>query len=147
MLLEWLPQLTGQLGWLFFLSFAAATLLPLGSEWLLLLLLSQGYDALSLWWVASSGNSLGSAVNFAIGWWLAQRLQQRLQQPSWQRAQRWFQRFGIWTLLLAWLPIVGDPLTFIAGIFKANPWLAMVLIIIGKSVRYAVLVLGYQVAW
>lgn len=144
-IIEWLPQLTASLGWLFVLSFLAATLLPLGSEWLLVTMLTQEYAPLSLWGVATVGNGLGSVINLLLGGWLAQHFLQNFDKPAWQRAQQWFQRFGIWSLLLAWVPVVGDPLTFIAGIFRVKVSFAIVLIFIGKALRYALLIAGYQV--
>ena len=143
--IEWLPQLTNSLGWLFAFSFLAANLLPLGSEWLLVTMLAEGGSAFALWCVATVGNGLGSVVNLLLGGWLAQHFLHNFDKPAWQRAQQWFRRFGIWSLLLAWVPVVGDPLTFIAGIFRVKVSFAIVLIFIGKALRYALLIAGYQV--
>lgn len=129
-------------GALFILSFAAATLLPLGSEWLLILMLTKGFSPITSLIVATAGNTLGSYVNYFLGYWAHDWLEEKRSQPnrSWQRAERWFQKYGVWSLLLAWVPVVGDPLTFIAGILKA-PWLrALLLILVSKLGRYGMIV-------
>lgn len=128
---------------LFVSGFVAATLLPASSELLLLVLLQQGYMPWLLWLAATAGNTLGSCVNWYLGhkllrfsgrrWFPANEMQL-------ERAQRFFQRYGQWSLLLAWLPVVGDPLTLVAGVMKM-PWLRFVLlVVIGKGLRYAVLI-------
>ena len=124
---------------LFLSAFVAATLFPLGSEVLLLALQSKGYLVLWLWLLASIGNTLGSCVN----WWLGGQLL-RFQNKRWfpfsgqaiEQAQQRFQRFGVWTLLLAWLPMVGDPLTLIAGVMRVRFWLFLGLVFLGKGARY-----------
>ena len=142
--LPWLASYGG----LFLVAFLAASLLPLGSEWLLLLLLSQGADAQALWLVASSGNVLGSVLNYGIGAgvfiWLRRNKGPESSADKgrgWVWAQHWSQRYGVWSLLLAWLPVVGDPLTLIAGLLRAPFWLFLLLVSIGKAGRYALLIL------
>ena len=108
---------------LFISAFLAATLVPAYSEILFASLIAGGYDPLALWLWASSGNTLGSAVNWALGRYLL-----HFQDRGWfpfkagnlDRAQTWFQKFGVWSLLFAWLPIGGDALTFIAGVTLAG---------------------------
>ncbi|MGK0484265.1 MAG: membrane protein YqaA with SNARE-associated domain, partial [Planctomycetota bacterium] len=56
------------------------------------------------------------------------------------RAQRWFEARGVWTLTLAWVPVVGDALTFIAGVLRTPLWIFVVLVGLGKAVRYAVVI-------
>ena len=127
---------------LFFTAFLAATLLPAYSEVLFGALVVQGYDPLALWVAASVGNTLGSAVNWALA-----RFFLRYQDRPWfpfgeknlGRAQQWFQRYGVWSLLMAWAPIGGDALTFVAGLMRVRFWLFLLLVAIGKSARYAVL--------
>jgi membrane protein YqaA with SNARE-associated domain len=127
---------------LFTAAFAAATLLPFYSEVALAGLQAAGYDPLALWLWATAGNTLGAAVNWAIGRWLM-HFKERRWFPFKPRqiavAQRWFQRWGVWSLLLAWLPVGGDALTFIAGIMRVRFDLFLVLTAIGKGARYAVL--------
>ena len=129
---------------LFASAFLAATLLPFPSEVTLAGLLVAGRgDVMSLWLVATVGNTLGSLVNWAIGR-LALRFESHprfpLRRNRLVRAQRWFNRFGVWTLLLAWLPIVGDPLALVAGLMRTPFLLSLVLIAIGKGARYAVVI-------
>ena len=127
---------------LFISAFLAATLVPAYSEILFASLIAGGYDPLALWLWASSGNTLGSAVNWALGRYLL-HFQDRGWFPfkagSLQRSQAWFQKFGVWSLLFAWLPIGGDALTFIAGVMRVRFVVFIVLTAIGKSARYAVL--------
>ncbi|WNO61646.1 YqaA family protein [Rheinheimera sp. MMS21-TC3] len=127
---------------LFASGFLAATLFPASSEVLLLTLYHQGYQPVLLWLVASFGNTLGSCVN----WWLGSRLRQfsakrwfPFSAKSLARAERLFQRFGLLSLLFAWLPIVGDPLTLVAGVLRVRFSLFLALVLLGKAARYALL--------
>ncbi|MGQ9426202.1 YqaA family protein [Gilvimarinus sp. F26214L] len=131
---------------LFGIAFLAATILPAYSELLFAGLLSQGYDPLLLWVFATSGNTLGSAVNWVMGRYLLHFQSRRwfpFKEDSLGRSQRWFQKYGVWSLLMAWAPIGGDALTFIAGIMRVNFWLFFLLTGIGKGLRYAFL-LGFM---
>jgi len=134
---------------LFAAAFLSATLLPGLSEASLFALVRDGAGGtLTLWLVASVGNTLGSVVN----WWFG-RFCLRWRDRRWfpvsarqlDRGTRLFRRYGLWSLLFAWLPVVGDPLTFAAGVLRA-PFVAfLILVAIGKAARYAV-VLGIAVA-
>jgi len=127
---------------LFFTAFLAATLLPAYSEILFAGLISAGYDPLALWLWATAGNSLGSAVNWGLGRYLLHFQDRRwfpFKENSLAAAQRWFQKFGVWSLLMAWLPIGGDALTFIAGVMRVPFIIFFVLTAIGKGTRYALL--------
>ncbi|SHJ22588.1 membrane protein YqaA, SNARE-associated domain [Malonomonas rubra DSM 5091] len=136
-----MPELLTEYGLLslFLLSFCAATLLPLGSEWFLVVLLLEGVSPLSTVAVATLGNSLGAATNYLIGrWggdWLLSRLL-RIDTKQQQRAEIWFNRYGSWALLLAWLPIVGDPLCVVSGSLKTPLLRFALLVTIGKGARY-----------
>lgn len=127
---------------LFASAFLAATLLPATSEAYLLYLSHQGYPDFWLWLVATLGNSAGAMVNYGLGLyvshvsWLADRVFNEQQR---ERAAGLFRQYGIWTLLASWLPVIGDPLTFIAGLANARWPLVVLLIIVGKGARYAVL--------
>ena len=96
----------------------------------------------SLVLAASLGNVLGSQIN----WWLGTQLQ-RWQTRRWfpvsakqlERAQQWYQRYGRWSLLLSWLPIVGDPITLVAGVLREPFWRFTLLVTLAKTGRYAVL--------
>lgn len=131
---------------LFGLAFLAATLLPAASEVFFTGLLASGYDPFWLWLVATMGNTAGSIVNYGLGRYLL-HFQDRswfpFKRESMTKSQRWFQRYGVWSLLLAWAPVVGDLLTFIAGALKVNFVLFLVLVFIGKGVRYAVILQAF----
>ena len=109
-------------GGLFVAALAAATILPMQSEAVLVgLLLTGNYEPGLLLLVASLGNVLGSVIN-----WLLGRSVERFRDRRWfpvrpaalASAQRWYQRWGRWSLLLSWLPVVGDPLTVVAGVMR-----------------------------
>ncbi len=129
---------------LFFTALIAATLFPLSSEALLAALLYQQYSPILLWLVATSGNTLGSCIN----WYLGKECL-RWQDKKWfpvqptqlVRAQQQFQRYGLWSLLFAWVPVVGDPLTFVAGVMRIPFWVFILLVALGKSLRYAIVIL------
>jgi len=128
---------------LFAAAFGAASLLPLSSEPVLMGLQLAGYPPPILWSVATTGNTLGSVLN----WWIA-RQGLRFQDRDWfpveptalARATAWFQRYGVWSLLLAWAPVVGDALTVVAGLTRVRLDLFVVLVGLGKGLRYAALV-------
>ncbi|MGB5830500.1 MAG: YqaA family protein [Thiohalocapsa sp.] len=108
---------------LFAAAFIAATLLPFYSEALLVGLQASGHDPLLLWAWATAGNTLGAVVNWALGRWLL-RYQDRRWFPFKPKnvslAQRWYRRWGVWSLLMAWLPVGGDALTFIAAVMRVR---------------------------
>lgn len=125
---------------LFFSAFIAATLLPAYSEIVFAGLLSAGYNPWHLLFWASLGNTLGAAVNWLLGRYLLhfkERSWFPFKTDSLSGAQRWFNRWGVWSLLLAWLPIIGDPLTFIAGVMRVPFPLFIALTALGKTARYA----------
>jgi membrane protein YqaA with SNARE-associated domain len=127
-------------------SFGAATLLPFSSELILVAQLKSGLGSpIALLTAATLGNVAGSCFN----WWLgmnARRYEDRRWFPftadAIDRAGKRFSRYGLWTLLLAWLPVVGDPLTFVAGILRVPFVLFLPLVAAGKAARYALLVYG-----
>ena len=131
---------------LFLSSFIASTLMPGGSEILLGYLLTQPeYQPQVLLLVASVGNSLGGIVTFAMGWWIAIRWP--VPQPE-KRGQRRalsiIQRFGPAALFLSWLPVVGDPLCFAAGWLRCHLLLSLMLIAVGKTLRYSLIVYAFN---
>jgi len=128
---------------LFISALGAATILPFSSEAVLITLLQSGeYDISLLLISASAGNISGSIINWILGFNLL-----KLKQKSWfpfneksiGRASQQFRRYGVLSLLLAWVPFIGDPLTLIAGFFKTPFLLFLVLVSIGKIGRYLVL--------
>jgi membrane protein YqaA with SNARE-associated domain len=127
---------------LFLTAFLAATVLPAYSEILLAGLAGAGYDPLMLWAWASAGNTLGSAVNWLLGRYLLHFSGRKwfpFKPGNLERAQRWFQRYGVWSLLLAWMPVGGDALTLVAGVMRVPFLLFLALTAAGKAARYAVL--------
>jgi membrane protein YqaA with SNARE-associated domain len=126
-------------------AFTSATLLPGSSEVVLAALWHQGYDPWRLWLVATCANCAGSVVN----WWLGSQVG-RFQHKPWfpaspeqiQRAQQWSYKFGPYAILLSWLPVIGDPLTVVAGILRYPLWQFMALVLLAKGTRYGVLLLA-----
>ena len=125
---------------LFVVSFLAATILPASSELTLAgLLTTKDYNASALLISASLGNILGSVFNWFLGFYLLQSINKKwlpLNQTQINKASIQFQKFGLWSLLFAWLPIVGDPLTFVAGILKIRFYIFLALVSVGKIARY-----------
>ena len=127
--------------WSLFLSaLISSTLFPGGSEALLLYKLNENGDAFALVMVATIGNVLGSLITYGMGRlgneavhkkWL------RMDEAKVERAEHWFEKYGQPSLLLAWLPIVGDPLCLVAGLLRSNAGLFLLLVTIGKAARYA----------
>ena len=128
---------------LFTISFLAATILPLSSELMLAgLIATSNYDNLLLLIVASFGNVLGSIVNWILGFYSRNFTTKKwfpFKQKQVDKASYWFQKFGRWSLLFAWVPIIGDPITFLAGILKTPFIYFLILVSIGKIARYSVL--------
>ena len=127
---------------LFFISFLAATVLPFSSELTLAGLIStSNYDNLLLLVVASFGNVLGSVFNWSLGFYsrnLSTKKWFPFKETQIERSSKWFSKFGKWSLLFAWLPIVGDPLTFVAGLLRIRFLDFIILVVIGKVSRYFV---------
>ncbi len=133
---------------LFLVAFVAATLLPAQSELALAGLLASGnYAPVALVAVASAGNVTGSLVNWALG-----RAVERFRERPWfpvrpdalARAETWYRRYGRWSLLASWVPIVGDPLTMVAGVLREPLWSFLLLVAVAKTGRYIVLALTTQ---
>ena len=134
---------------LFAAAFLAATLLPAQSEAVLVGLLLDGHPAGALLLVASTGNVLGSLLN----WWLGRRIvhyRDRRWFPVPPRAlapaQQHYARWGRWSLLLSWVPVIGDPLTLVAGVMGERLRVFLPLVALAKAGRYLVLVLA-TLAW
>ena len=134
-----------ELGGLALVAFGAATILPAQSEPVLVGLLLLGETpAWLLVLVASIANTAGSVVN----WWLGTQLL-RFQDRRWfpatpaqiARAVAWYRRWGRWSLLLSWAPIIGDPLTVVAGVLREPLREFILLVAIAKTGRYVVLAL------
>ena len=125
---------------LLLISFLAATILPLSSELALASLLKTNeYNSFVLIATASLGNILGSIFNWLLGLYLFEYIYKKwfpFKEKQINIATKRFNKFGIWSLLFAWVPIIGDPLTFIAGVLKINFLLFLVLVTVGKISRY-----------
>lgn len=131
-----LPELLS----LFASAFLAATLFPAQSEAVLVLLSHSGrFSPALLVGVATLGNVLGACVNWGIGRYLMHFQDRKwfpIKGPVMSKATVAYQRWGVWTLLLAWLPFIGDPLTLVAGIFRTRFLVFLPLVTVGKALRY-----------
>jgi len=132
------------LDWALFLSaFLSATLLPGSSEALLLYRLSEQEAVIPLLISATSGNLLGSIVTYYMGVFGNTLMHKRwlgIDEKGLLKAEKNYQRWGVYSLLLAWLPVIGDPLCLLAGLMRVNLIAFMMLAGIGKLARYSVLV-------
>lgn len=132
-------------------AFTSATLLPGTSEATLLVLTRQGTEPVWLLvLVASLANTAGSAVNWALGRFAIGYADRRWFPASpaqVERAQAVYARFGWPTLLLSWLPVIGDPLTVVAGLARMPFWPFLVVVAIAKTLRYAALVGAAGLVW
>ncbi len=128
---------------LFFISFLAATILPFSSELTLAGLIStSNYDNLLLLVFASFGNVLGSVFNWGLGFYARNLTIKKwfpFEETQIERSSKWFSKFGKWSLLFAWVPIVGDPLTFVAGLLRVRFFDFIILVAIGKVSRYFII--------
>ena len=135
---------------LFTASFLAATLLPAQSEAVLFGLLTTGaYPVWLLLLVASFGNVLGSCVNWLLGMGLSRFEGRRwfpVRRESLRKAEAWYHRYGRWTLLLSWVPIIGDPLTVVAGMLREPFPIFLLLVTLAKTSRYLVIA-AIQQGW
>ena len=125
---------------LFAISFLAATILPFSSELTLAgLIATSNYDNLLLLIVASFGNVLGSVINWVLGFY-----SRNLTTKKWfpfkdkqiENSSKWFSKFGKWSLLFSWVPIIGDPLTLVAGLLRVKFLEFLILVALGKIGRY-----------
>jgi membrane protein YqaA with SNARE-associated domain len=135
---------TGELTGLFLSAFLSATILPGTSEVALAAVLKLGTaSTLTAVAVATFGNSLGGAVNWAIGRFFSQyRDHPRfpVKPEKFERYSEVYRKWGVWSLLMSWVPLIGDALTVVAGVMRAPLLLVMVLVSIAKLARYIVVV-------
>lgn len=142
-MLEIMTATAALYGGLFLIAFGAATILPLQSEAAVVALVLAGHDPLAILLVAGAGNTLGAVTN-----WLLGRGLQRLRHRRWfpanetqlRRAERWYRRYGRWSLLLSWLPLGGDALTIVAGVLREPLPVFLLLVAVAKFGRYALLI-------
>lgn len=131
---------------IFLVSFLSATVLPLGSEGLLLYYVNDvNLSVFYLWLWASLGNTLGGLTNWFLGLYLV-----RFEHQKWfpvtpktrQKAERFFNKYGVWSLLFTWLPVVGDGIALVSGVLRTPIWYFLPLVLIGKAARYALILWG-----
>lgn len=121
---------------LFIASFLAATLLPGGSEVVLIAVIAKHPDA--IWQavaVATIGNTLGGTTSYLIGRLLPNKAQ--------HKAVIYLHKYGYWALLFSWVPLFGDALCVAAGWLRFNPWVSLLLFAIGKLFRYVLVAGGW----
>ncbi|GAV20191.1 inner membrane protein YqaA [Mariprofundus micogutta] len=131
---------------LFFSALISSTLFPGGSEALLLLRLNDGGDVVTLVLVATAGNVTGSLITYAMGRLGNEALHKkwlRISEQQTEKAERWFEKYGKASLLLAWLPVVGDPICLAAGLMRCELITFLILVTIGKLLRYSILAVPF----
>lgn len=135
---------------LFTAALLAATILPAQSEAVLVtLLLARDHPVSALLAVATAGNVSGAVINWGVGRCLlhpAVRRRMPFSDASLVHAQARYHRFGRWSLLASWVPLIGDPLTVVAGIMREPFWSFLILVTLAKGLRYVVLA-GMTLAW
>ncbi len=133
---------------LFFSSLLAATIFPTQSEMVLVAMSLGGkYSSALLLTIATVGNVLGSLFNWLLGFYIAKFKDKKyfpVNEKQLSKYSKIYEKWGVWSLLLAWVPIIGDPLTVVAGIFRTNIWLFLLLVTIGKFTRYFILIISLQ---
>ena len=127
---------------LFLLSFLASTIIPIGSEWLLITMVIKGMNPILSVASATTGNTLGACTTYAIGIygseWVSRKLL-RFDELSRKRAEMFYAKFGVWSLLFSWLPIVGDPICLAGGLLRIHFGVFLLLVFVGKLLRYGLL--------
>lgn len=135
---------------LFLSALLAATILPMQSEAVLVGLLIQGnHTVITLLLVATSGNVLGSVINWVLGRFLLKFRDRRwfpVSEAKLNRAGGWYHRYGRYSLLLSWVPVIGDPLTVAAGLMREPFWSFLLLVTLAKASRYLILA-AVTMAW
>jgi len=132
-------------------SFLSATVLPLGSEALLLFYAAQ--ETISLIWLwswATIGNSLGAVTTWVLGAYLTCFEGRRwfpVDSKKRVKAEYYFNRYGVWSLLFTWLPIIGDGIALAAGVFRTSLWYFIPLVVLGKAGRYALILWGQHLIY
>lgn len=128
---------------LFLSALTSATILPGSSEAVLAALVAKDNQAVWLLvLVATLGNVLGSLVNWVLGLGIEHFRHRRwfpVTEKHYGQAEKWFARYGLWALLFSWLPVIGDPITLVAGALRVSFWPFVVLVTIGKAARYTVI--------
>jgi len=142
-LIEDLVFQSGYLG-LFIVSFLAATLIPFGSEIFVVTMTLSGYNPWIIFATATTGNTLGATTNYYVGKYGANFIFSRyirVDSEKRQNIERMYQKWGSPILFFAWAPVVGDPLTMVAGGFNLNLYIFTFWVILGKAFRYALVIM------
>jgi membrane protein YqaA with SNARE-associated domain len=131
---------------LFLAGFLSATILPMNSEAVILLMLSQDFDPWTCILIATIGNSLGGLTNYFLGLlgnpkWL-KRI--RISEEKIQSFEGRVQKYGYWLAFFSWVPFIGDPMTVALGFFRVSFWRVAFLVILGKFLRYLVLAFPFM---
>lgn len=123
---------------LFISALVSATLIPFGSEALLIYDINQGYNIVLLLLFATLGNALGSIINYFLGLKGEEYLVKKrfLKEEKIQKTKKYFDKYGSVCILFSWLPIIGDPITFMAGVLKYKLRNFIILVFIAKFLRY-----------
>ena len=128
---------------LFGASFLAATILPFSSEAALIGALHEGLSPTTALLTASSGNLLAIILNYALGYFLYEKMHTKLHtSKTGKKAYRWGHKYGYFALALSWLPIIGDPLTIVAGLVRLNFWYFLLIAGSLRVLRYVLLVIA-----
>ncbi|MFC1523203.1 YqaA family protein [Thermodesulfobacteriota bacterium] len=132
---------------LFILSFLASTLIPIGSEWLLITLIIESFPVETVVAVATAGNFLGACTTYLVGIYGSEFIIARVirvDQSNLVRAKAFYKKYGVWSLFFSWLPVVGDALCLVAGVLRLKFLLFSPLVFSGKLARYAFIALVTQ---
>ncbi len=123
---------------LFLASFLASTIVPFGSEWLVLLLIQMKFNFLAVVIVASFGNFLGACTSYYIGLKGRSLIERYLgiEPVKIEKAESYFSKYGSYVLLFTWLPFIGDAFTVASGLLRLKFWIFSVLVFGGKFLRY-----------
>jgi membrane protein YqaA with SNARE-associated domain len=125
---------------LFIVSFLAATLLPFSSEVALFTAVSVGLpaDEALIW--ASSGNILACIFNYGLGYFARTKADRSLQSSRWgKKATELWEKYGVWSLLMNWAPLIGDPITVLAGLGRTRFWIFLLMVTLLRTGRYVLI--------
>ena len=143
--------MTATLYALFLSAFTSATLLPGSSEAVLFAVVAAAKTSTGLAVaVATAGNTLGSCVNWVLGRYFARYRNRKwflVSAQTFARYTAWYQRWGLWSLLASWVPVIGDPLTVMAGLARTPLMVFVPLVLIAKAARYLVVAGVVQLFW
>jgi membrane protein YqaA with SNARE-associated domain len=123
---------------LFIASFLASTILPFGSEGIVVLLVSQGFNAMAVVMVASIGNFFGACTSYYLGSMGRGYIEKylRIDQRELEKAEKYFSKYGSYVLLFTWVPLIGDAITVTGGLLRLKFTTFAVLVFVGKFLRY-----------